>query len=654
MLNQQRLAEALHYLHKAAEIKDDNEAAFEAEQLLKHYELLLHYLEQDMEDPTRLDQFNSIFSKTWDLTDRLSVSHQRAEDEYLSDSIALQMVQNFEFSGQQGKERDLALGKLFVRIRQSLPLTKELCRALHELMLDDNMPEFERAVVLSAITINLLQRFDPTMLEYIYTYTLEEQTPNIRVRAYVALVLCGMKYDIRIRRIPRLSQLYQLLVETEDEMLAAIQVSLLQCSKAKSFYKRLSNVVKMELGKVRTGKAHMSFKEFFSLFHDGVDPDYEIFAHVFQKMPFFSQAQYEHHWLTPFSAEQYWMRQLTETRPEAEKFIMLMSSSLSQSDAIKYAHISLAATNMETIAKQLTEQAKELPIDLDNVVQLDVLSMMRSYLHDFYRFVNLSDAGKELHYQMDELPDFNDVECLREANENLDRLEAICRMLCQQNNWSEASKRLMRLTRQRVTQELLELLAISAEKCGEYRTAQEALLRLMALFTPDQDSYLHLAKLYDKDNCPVAEEKVLHDALKAFPDHVPLMLQMGICLNSQNRVKEALPLLLHASTLQDLTQTPILQHQMSYAHLMLQQPDEAEQDIAELLKSPEAEDQDIALGIIIALNRDDFKTATIRYKELVSRLGPEQAFKMLWQKKEIFRLSGTDLSALTLLNDLNK
>lgn len=653
LLKDKRLSEALVLLHREAVRSNYTALAADAELIKDNYARLLQYFKSGTNDPSREDQLDAIYAKAWELVEYFSTQRQLPEDAALSDEMTLQMIHGFEHSPLEGEDRDMALGRLFARMRDCSPMTREVRRAIHQLVLNEQLPEFERATLLSAVTLNLLQWFDAGMLEQFYTYSLDDQPVQIRIQALLTLVLCGMRYDARIMHEPRLRELYRLLVETEKDALMAIQITMPYCKESVGFRKRLTNVVKVELGKLRVGREAMPFQEFLSIFQDGIDYDYDFFKMQCQR-PFFAQPDNEHHWLMPFTLEQYKLQEIVEGCPEAKPFLTMMKSSMSQTHSSKYAHTMGLAKTFPSLIPQLTAQLKDSPIKLEELAPLDAFTTLRLYMHDLFRYLSLTDKGKTIANPLLLDADFGLYSSLSEEEEDVEMLEKICQTLYQRNRWLEVFPRLERLTRQRVTPQLLLQLTYAAERCDDYPSAQEALRRYLALYTFDEELYLHLAQDYDASQSYVAEENTLHEALKQWPDNVTLLLQMGKCLNRQQRPSEAVNVLRHAELHADIALKPEVHQQLAFAYAQQALPDEAERQILLALEAEDSESETWLLGIVIALMSDQLSLAAERYAQLVRRVSDRDkktALKLAIGMARTIHLPETARSLLTIIND---
>lgn len=655
LLQKKHLAEAIDCMLQLAANNGRRDLTAGIELIRTNYALLLQYFKSGTNDPSRDEQLDALFSQAWNALDLFCYDLYSPEDAQLSDAITMQMLHSFEHSELIANERDVSLGNLFCQIKMSRPLSKEVRNAIHAFMLDEQLPVFERATILSAITLNLLRQYDADMLEKIYSYTLDDQPVQIRMQAYVALVLCGIAYDERIALEPRLRELYKMLTENDGDILDAIEVTIIFCKSAREFEQKITHVLKLEISNMQAGMPHMSFMDFLQLFKRGIDYEYNLFKKSFQKIPFFSASGNEHHWLMPFSLEYYKVKELAEVSPEALRFMRMIEGSVSQCNSSKYAQLAFVAKSFSTILSQISEQFKMLPVpDHDVVHSLDGYPVLRNYIHDLHRYLTINPEAEDLSHLLTDLIDFQSVNCLKEETKNTERLEHICRTLYKYREWPDAFRYLKKLTQTKVTPELLDMLVDAAEECEEFQTAEEALRRRMALFTNEDKDYLRLARCYHSDKALVAEESILHEALKLYPESETLLLQMGICLNSQNRANEAIPMLKHAlqNSQEDKAE---IHYEMAYANLLLKKGDLADTQIKTAIALKEQEAECLTMGVIISLHRGDTFEASRRYQQLVQLTKDvEQATRKINDKKELCELTDTNLSTVTIFHDLAK
>lgn len=655
LLGKRCFKEALDTLQELTPDKALRSFQEEIAELNANYALLIRYFEEGMPDPTRQDQLNALYCKTWNLIDRMIFAiKQPLTDEYLSDQITQQMVIDFHHTSLSGKERDEQLGQLFRRIQNSFPIAREVRHALHEVMLDEEVPLFERATILSAITLNLFQWFDASMLENIYTYSLDDQPKQIRSQALVTLALCGILYGNRICHERRLSELYRLLVETEGELLAAIEINIAHCRNYEKFRTRLNNIVKLELGKIQNGKPHLSLQEFVKLFNDGADHNYYNFKLIYKGYPFFSQPDNDHHWLMPFTPEQYFIHEIVQKFPKSDILIKLMNSSLSQTDCCKYAHVMSILRELPAVVNQVQDKISDLPVSLEDLAEPEIFNLTHNYMLDLYRYLSLSKNGKQIENPMEIDVNYSEILSLKEVHENEKLLEVICRSFYKNEFWSLATSCLEQLTALRPLPELLDMLAHAAEQSERVSIAKQALSRKISLYGGDIETFMHLIEIYDKQQEYVFEESVLHEALKSYPDNDTLLLHMGLCLNKQHRYKEALSILSRSASLQE---DDSLKHsafcQLTIANLALQHTDAASAYISKI----QAEDDDEIsrpLRILTALRQDNNREAVKLYRLTIENMDNAEAYEQLDKLSQTIELTDSDYAAISLLYDMNK
>lgn len=650
LLQQKRLDEALNVLYNEAARRGMHDLAQDIKQTQENYSRLMQYFKQGLSDPTRMDQLNSLFASAWNDASRLDTDNTAVKDNQLGDGITLELIKGYQMMSMEGQLRDRNLGLLFLHIRKCIPLNRDIRSALNQMMLNDEFPVYERATLLSAILLNLLEAYDANMIECIYTYTLEDQPAQIRMQALVTLVLCGMAYDQRIAHEPRLRELYKLLTETEGDYLAAIQLSMLCCKSAVDFDDRLNSVIKVELGRIRAGKPHSSLKEFLQLFRDGSDPDYNSFR-MLCKHEFFSLPENEHHWLMPFDQQHYKAQELSLKNPDAKVFIRLMAGSSSQCNSSKYAHLIIVEKQLSSILSQMMEQLKNLPLDAENICLIDEFSTIRTYLHDLYRYLTLNETGKKMDNLLQGNTDFYDITCLRESMEDTDRLEMICRTLYEQKRYGDAAIRLKRLTQVRADAQLLDMLADAASQSRNFQLEQEALSRYAALYPVHESILVRRAKSYHAVEAFVSEENLLHEAIRQFPSSSQLMLQMSACLNAQQRFNEALTVLENIALPDDEGQQSFYHYQMAYASLLSGNLNEAQLQAEKGLKTNLPHSVMFQIMIFADILSGQIVQAHQHYNALAELYGNEKAYLLLLKDKVLLRSIGEDDIMLTLLHD---
>lgn len=655
MLTDKRLSEALRCLYEESEKREYNDIRTDVEQLQADYARLLQYFTQGTADPTRHDQLDAFYARAWELTERFRCS-DRLTDTQLSDDITLQQLQDYQSSELQGEDRDQALGRLFQRIKSCFPISREVRRELHGLMLNEEIAEYERATLLSAIMLNLLQRFDASMLEAVYAYTLDDQPAQIRAQAIVTLVLCGITHDNRIEHEPRLRELYQFLAETEADLLSAIQISL-YCSKSvPSVMEQISSIVKMQLSKTKEEKSQMTLSSFIELFHDGSDHEYPVFSKQNSKMKFFADPANEHHWLMPFTEEQPKVKSLMQQYPDAMGFIKMFKGSMIQCSTSKYMQLLLIEKHLDKVIEQIKDQMGQLPFNEENIAPLDEFFIQRNYIHDVYRYFKLNAEGKKLNNPIPSSnPCFSRYKCLKYCIEDPDRLEHICKALMDNKKWEDASILLKRLTQKRVTPELLGMQIKAGEMCENYYIAQEGLQRYQSLYTTDEAFCLRRARDYDQDHEFVLEENYLHESLKQYVGSAKLQLQMATCLNNQRRVTEALSLLESINPDEIPDEAATYHQQLAYAYLMQRQIEEAEKHVRASLELQKTDKQCHILGIVIAILCHDTLLATQRLLDLwnpiKTRILKRTELKDILNQSDLVECLGDEVGTLALVFD---
>ena len=216
---------------------------------------------------------------------------------------------------------------LFDAIEYNYPSSREDRNTIRQIILNEDNPLFIRAMVISALTLNLLRYFDNEKFESLYTYTLDDQNIVIRVRALVAIILVTMKHDVRISLDEKLVDQLHLMIEDFEEspeksLLVNIQLALYKCTQARLAAKQLKetlgqqieqglNIIKEKKNKntediapewdnyLEESGIQDQINDLIDLQRNGIDIMFNSFAQM-SRLPFYLL---KCNWFIPFSTE---------------------------------------------------------------------------------------------------------------------------------------------------------------------------------------------------------------------------------------------------------------------------------------------------------------------------------------------------------------
>ena len=195
----------------------------EADTLQKDYDRMLDFLAKGTHDPKLQEQHDILLERAWRLAESLYDAQVPAKLPF--EEPILTLLERL----QAEPDSDKLLNQIFEQLAESRHLSKAERKAMHQALLDENIPEYVRATLLSAITLHLTQSFDARMVEDLYTYTLDDQPVQLQMQAWITLVFVALIHTHRIEHLPRLREQYQFICESAPDLLFNLQIALLQC-----------------------------------------------------------------------------------------------------------------------------------------------------------------------------------------------------------------------------------------------------------------------------------------------------------------------------------------------------------------------------------------------------------------------------------------
>ena len=582
----------------------------EAETLQKDYGRMLDFLAKGTHDPKLQEQHNILMDRAWKLAESLYDAEQPAILPF-EEPVTTLLEQL-----QAEPENDLRLNHVFEQVAESRHLTKVERKALHQAILDDKIPEFVRATLLSAITLHLTQNFDGRMVEDLYTYTLDDQPVQLQMQAWITLVFVALIHEHRIEHLPRLREQYRFICESASDLLFNLQINLLQCREAFSFGKKMHQIMNQD-GEDEEIDEEERVREFIEVITEGIDTTLSVFSHL-KKISFFSGENSRHHWLEPFSLIQPYIKAALEENPKALPWTRMMLASVAQCNTEKYGTFITMHTYNKDLMASIGEKLAKKGLHFDEILPPSPLYVMRNYLHDLFRYCNMHPKGEAMRYPLfDRDLDMSQNKWLSAGISHPDQLKKTAEFFFRKERWDEACVTYNTLLKHEVTEETLQKLyyAMSySDSCNDNRKALRTLIKCNTLFPGNKWTLRHLADAYHEVQEYEIEGQVLLEALEHFPDDPTLLMRMGRCLTCQNRFDEAIEILYKA----DIKKEGQLRVHRELANALFLTNDHvrAEKFIRMVLSRPEPEADDWILGGHIALQDEDIPLAIDRFKNV--------------------------------------
>lgn len=573
------------------------------------YDRLLSYFTQGISDPHRADMYDSLMNRAWDMADQMEqLTHPEGEavTEINFGSVLTDLATR--------PNDDTLLNIAFEYVAECHQLPKEDRKALHQTILDEQLPEYVRATLLGAVTLYLAQWFDAEMIENLYIYTLDDHSVQIQMQAWVTLVFAAIIHRDRIEHLPRLREQYTLLTESEPELLFQIQIALLQCREALNFNKKLHEMVSTE-GDDEMPKTE-NIKEIMAFVSEGIDMSIETFQNLCG-MPFFSNEYTRHHWLEPFSTEQPTVKKIVEDYPDSLPWINMMKNSAAQCETDKYGALICMFQSNNHLMSKLSRKLEATGLKFEDVRPLPPVFVMRNYLHDLFRYCHIHPQALQMRFKpFEQTLNLSLNPWLRMAFNSEKSLERIAEFLFRKERWDEAIVAYQELLKKNTTLPYLQRIIYSAMQAADPKNGVdivEMLVKCNHLYPGDKWTLKNLAELLHAQGTYDSEELYLNEALSHHPKDVNLLMRMGRCLNCQGASQRALDYLFEAD-LEKEGQLSV-QRELARALLMVKRADDAERYIRMVLSRTNPTSNDWLLAGHIALLSGNIILAIERYQQ---------------------------------------
>ena len=581
----------------------------EADTLQKDYDRMLDFLSKGTHDPKLQEQHDILLERAWRLAESLYDAQVPAKLPF--EEPILTLLERL----QAEPDSDKLLNQIFEQLAESRHLTKAERKAMHQAMLDENIPEYVRATLLSAITLHLTQSFDARMVEDLYTYTLDDQPVQLQMQAWITLVFVALIHTHRIEHLPRLREQYQFICESAPDLLFNLQIALLQCREAFTFDKKLHKIIDQD-GEEEELSEQERVREFFEFITEGIDTTLSMFSHL-KKISFFSAEGTRHHWFEPFCLEQPDIKAILDENPKALPWSRMLLQSVAQCNTDKYgSFLTMQAYNKDLMAT-ISEKLEEKGMKFDDILPPSPLYVMRNYLHDLFRYCNMHPKGQTMRHPLFERDlDMSQNKWLKAGVSHPDQLKKTAEFLFRKERWDEACVTYATLLKHEVTEETMQKLYYSmshSDSSSDNRKALQTLIKCNVLFPGNKWTLRHLADAYHEAEEYQFEGQVLHEALEHHPDDPTLLMRLGRCLTCQDRIEEAIEILYKA----DIQKEGQLRVHRELANALFLTGDHtrAEKFIRMVLSRPEPSGDDFILGGHIALQGEDIPLALERYRK---------------------------------------
>lgn len=671
LLKERRLKEAFELLNLSASDAGNWLVKSEVENLKTTYGYMLQYAAKGMQDPERDKMYSQLVCKAYELADRVeyirtytSGQGHRGElfrtfkrtpppsygelcltlETIAEDMGVVPLMENDEDKRKEKMKalsvrREKTVDTLFDKTWVSDGWTEEEFNEATALLRSVLIPVNDIAVMISAVTMSLLDLFDPRKYQFLLTAYNERTETLLTQRALIGIVLATFHQKERLALYPEFIAALSLFMENPETLrqLHDIQILLLLSRETTKIDKKMreeiipqmmknpqfnnSNINVADLDdmedmnpewKAGIEKISERIREMGELQMEGADTYMTTFCQL-KSYPFFNRMA---HWFYPFDKQVPEVAALFDNENISDKSLinlLLESSTFCNSDKYSFCLTvnSIPLAQRQALSMQLDEQNEFMRQNLKEEKKANDAS--RQYIHDLYRFFKISLFRQEHDDIFANRMSLWENPFLRPLILTDEYRKPIADYLFAKDYVDEAALLYTELTRTGSEDaEVWQKLGFCLQTGKRYEEAIEA-YKQADLFKPDHRWTLkHLAQCYKR-------MQNYEEALSYFlrieqmqPEDLNLLMQIGQCLTAQCKYNEALN---YFFKVEYLTNSPVnAQRAIGWCYFMEKKYDEAIHIYEKIHASSEVRPADYLNAGHACLLRNDLTKALDYYR----------------------------------------
>ena len=584
LLLSSRLKEALEQIQMQMAGVSDWSVTSRYEDIDRSYHYMLQYFGQGSPDEHRTELYRQLVRRALLLNDDvlqarlqpqsmlLYYQHLRSSQSRTENTEGIRLVLESFVETNDIAAHERILGILFDLIWTNGQWKSQDSASLLELIDSPLVIEDDSALVISAVTLSLLERFDPLKCMFL-CQAAQNLSMIVSIRALTGLAITLTGYSDILPYFPEIRDRIALLSDEPGirERMLKVQMALLLCRETKEIDRRMREEFIPTM--LRNPKLGDLMRE--ELERDDVSPDWnewiekpeikdkllqmtelqmegaDVYMSTFSNLknyPFFREI---HNWFRIFSIDQPDVKNAFGTEGLASTIgkSMLSSSVFCNSDKYSFAltFSQIPREQRDMLAGQLTDEAIEAMDETkshSSPIGIQETNLARQYAHDLYRFFNLFSRRHEFRNPFDSNLNLLIDSPLSPLLKSEDSEHAIASWLLGKNYFDEAAQayRLMESGAHPYSTDyrFYQQLGYALQRTQQYVDALEAYRRADILQPDNGWTLRHTAQCYRLTGNPEAALELLLQAEKRSTDNLSLQIQIGDCLVDLKRYDDAL------------------------------------------------------------------------------------------------------------------
>lgn len=549
------------------------------------YKNMLRYRVEGAQDPMQEHIYNTLQVQAYELADSLRRQSARKESSLtyyshlrnLSISAPVSFAElhrslasKADLGDQAGLEKDLA--NLFAGIWLSDTLSLNETEEIREVLRNHELPYPIGSQIVSALTLGMQSLFDANKVMLLFDAAVHPDN-QIRIRAYVGLLLTFYLYQKRIRLYPSIYNRLELLSENERfvKTLRDITLRFISARETEKITRRLHDEILPEMLKMnarikkKTDLTDISpdllqgemnpewmelmeesgiskkLEEFSELQQEGADVMHSTFFHM-KSFPFFSSLS---NWFLPFMTNFSSFKVDADGMKQTNQLFEMIEESSFLCNSDKYSlhfsimrlvdkHRGLMMRQFGSEVEEFVKQTKSnLPGNSDTIIA-------NQYIQDLYRFFKLYPARLDFE-DIFALPlDFHHLDILKPYLSDEESLLIIAEFYLRKNYFNDALTIYSSLAeKQKDNAILFQKTGYCHQMNGDFEKALEDYLHA-DIIAPDKWLTRKIAFCYKAMKLPREALTFYLKYDKAQPDNMSTLNSIGHCYLELKEYNEAL------------------------------------------------------------------------------------------------------------------
>lgn len=548
-------------------------------ELEQNYKFLLKYSVGGAKDPQRSKIFDNIRTSILAISDKtIDAIRTKTSSKYqyilkrkiLKESFPSTEVIENELS--DGIENEIILSAVFNRLLLKACFGEKEIQLFELILVNNNINEEYKCVLVSGITLNLIQLFDEKKFDLLNTAFLAGEM-QIKTRALVGLIIASCIHKNRLQLYPHIANSINSLFANDNtnSLITKILLQFINCLDTENICTEIREEILPELLKSNSmfkdnididqflndadfGSDDPDWNELNNLINDKIErfsdlqkEGADVFMSTFSSMktfPFFDDLK---NWFFPFSKKQKDIKQYFNDSNRETLFNMITNNpSICNSDkySLVFSLFSMPESYIDEITSGLNLQNDYLNIIKDKLTTDSIKNSIQQYCQDLYRFFKLSKYRHSFIDPFDDDFKIEDILFLDNATSSKKTKKCIADFYLKKKKYNNALNLYYEIDdNNNSNATLLKKIGFCLQQIGDFENAISYYGKASILKSNDIWTFKMMALCYYNSSRFEKAKQLYNLISQSEPDNMDILYKIANChieLNNQNEALQVL------------------------------------------------------------------------------------------------------------------